>query len=182
LNLVSMFFIIFIIFCLFMIYYTSSQKTKFRKELQKKQQEKNSTLFITLSHIYGLPVAQNMLTQIFSNPNEYEFITGNTSFKLNKSKVTDVSITNNVEIQKNNVSSIGGAISGAILFGAVGAVIGGRSKEKTSNIIHSYLVFTFLDNNEIKYIAFNCTNAIQAKKFVEEFKITKTKEINNINL
>ena len=39
-NLVAIFFII---FCLFMIYYTSSQKTKFRKEIQKKQQEKTAS-------------------------------------------------------------------------------------------------------------------------------------------
>ena len=36
-----------------------------------------------------------------------------------------------------------------MLFGPVGAMIGGRSKEKTSKIIHSYLIFTFLDNDEI---------------------------------
>ena len=52
------------------------------------------------------------------------------TFKLLKEKITDVTMTNDIEIQKNNVSSIGGAVSGAILFGALGAIIGGRAKNK----------------------------------------------------
>ena len=126
------------------------------KKVKKIKQDKNASLFITLLHYSGLPVAQNIYTKIFSKPNEYEFCANNMTFKLLKEKVTDVAITNDVEIQKSNVSSIGGAIGGAFLFGPLGSMIGGRSKEKTSNIVTSYLVFTYLDHDEIKYISFNC--------------------------
>lgn len=167
---VIIFLLIFIFFCLFMIYYTSYHKSKSKKQLASLINEKNATLSITLLHFYGLPIAENVLVQIFSCPNEYEFLANGNTFKLNKNKVTDITITNDIEIQKNNVSSIGGAISGALLFGPIGAIIGGRSKEKTSKIVNSYLIFTFLDKNEIKYIALNCTGDFQASKFVNEFK------------
>lgn len=102
--------LIFILLCLFMVYYTSHQKSKTKKNINNLMNERNATLFVTLSHFYGLPVAQNTITQILSCPNEYEFLANNTSFKLSKEKVTDISITTDVDIQKNNVSSIGGAI------------------------------------------------------------------------
>ena len=107
---VIIFFLIFILFCLFMIYYTSHQKSKIKKNILNLKNEKNATIFMTLSHFYGLPIAENTITQILSCPNEYEFLANNNSFKLSKEKVTDISITNDVDIQKNNVSSIGSAI------------------------------------------------------------------------
>ncbi len=174
--------LVFILFCLFMIYYTSYQKSKIKKNLLNLKNERNATLFITLSHFYGLPIAENTITQIFSCSNEYEFLANNNSFKLAKEKVTDISITNDVDIQKNSVSSIGGAIGGAMLFGPVGAMIGGRAKEKTSKIIHSYLIFTFMDNGEIKYIAFNCTGDMNVYKFVKEFNSKNHKKKTTINL
>ena len=107
---VIIFFIVFICFCLFMICYTSYNKSKIKKNILNLKNERNATLFVTLSHFYGLPVAENTITQIFSCPNEYEFLANNNSFKLAKEKVTDISITTDVDIQKSNVSSIGGAI------------------------------------------------------------------------
>ena len=179
---VIIFFLIFIGFCLFMFFYTSSIKSKAKKNINKIKEEKNANLIISLTHFYGLPVAENTITQILSTPTEYEFIANNTSFKLRKQKVTDVTITTDVEIQKNNVSSIGGAIGGGLLFGPVGAMIGGRSKEKTSKIVNYYLIFTYFDNNEIKYLSFNCTNNLSAYKFTKEFNNTKDNSTNNIEL
>ena len=69
-----------------------------------------------------------------------------------------------------------------MLFGPVGAMIGGRSKQKTSKIIHSYLIFTFSDNDEIKYIAFNCTGNMKAYKFVKEFNSNSQEKKTTINL
>lgn len=149
---------------------------------KKVKQEKNASLFITLLHNKGLPVVQNVSTQIFSRPNEYEFCANNMTFILNKEKIIDVTMTNSVEIQKNNVSSFGGTVGGAMLLGPVGAMIGGRTKEKTSNVVTSYLVFTYLDNDEIKYISFDCTNNLKAIKFVKEFEKNNKKTISNINL
>lgn len=174
--------LVFIAFCLFMVYYTSHKKSQAKKQITNLKKEKGATLFGTFTHFYGLPIAENILVQIFSSEDEYEFLAANTSFKLNKNKITDVSVTTDVEIQKSNVSSIGGAVGGAILFGPIGAMIGGRSKEKTSRVVNSYLIFTYMDDNEIKYVAFNCTGNIAAHKFVKEFKQNNPKTNSTINL
>lgn len=175
--------LLFILFCLFMVYYTSHLKSKAKKELSKLKDDRQASLVMTLNHFNGLPIAENTPTQILSCPNEYEFLANNTSFKLDKNKIQDISITNDVEIQKSYSSSVGGAIGGAVLFGPLGAMIGGRAKEKTSRIINSYLIFTYLDNNEIKYIAFNCSNVFNANKFVKEFKQNgKNKISTTVNL
>ncbi len=157
-----------------------NKKSKMIKDIKE---YKNASLFLTLLHYAGLPIAQNVNTQIFSKSNEYEFCANNMSFNLDKQKVTDVTITNSVEIQKSYNSSVGGAIGGAVLFGPLGAMIGGRSKERTSNIVTSYLIFTYLDNNAIKYIAFDCTNSPKAIRFVTEFQLNNnTKEDKKIEL
>ena len=174
--------LVFIFFCLFMAYYTSHLKSKAKKELSNLKNERQASLVITLSHFNGLPIAENTMTQIFSCPNEYEFLANNTSFKLDKSKVQDISITNDVEIQKSYSSSVGGAIGGAVLFGPLGAMIGGRAKEKTSRIIRNYLIFTYSDNNEIKYIAFNCSSIKIANKFIKEFKQNNQNKSTTVNL
>jgi len=181
-DLTLIFSVIFICFCLFMIYYTSSRKSKAKSELESLKKDKNANLFIALFHFYGLPIAENVLVKVFSCPNEYQFLANGNTFKLSKDKVTDISITTDVEIQKNNVSSVGGTVGGAILFGPVGAMIGGRTKETVSRIVNSYLIFTFLDNNEIKYIAFNCTGNYKASKFVNEFKACDKKASTTIDL
>lgn len=72
--------LIFIFFCLFMVYYTSHLKTKSKKEISNLKDQRQASLFIALNHFNGLPIAENTLTQIFSCPNEYEFLANNTSF------------------------------------------------------------------------------------------------------
>lgn len=71
---------------------------------------------------------------------------------------------------------------GAMLFGPIGAMIGGRTKEKVSRTIHSYLIFTYTNNNEIKYIAFDCTGNRNVHKFIKEFNLNNHKKKTTINL
>lgn len=52
------------------------------------------------------------------------------SFSLPVEKLIDVSVMTNREIQKQYVSSVGGAVAGAMLFGSVGAILGGSAVSK----------------------------------------------------
>ena len=72
-----------------------------------------------------------------------------------------------VEIQKQYVSSVGGAVGGYMLFGGLGAMIGGRAKERETAKTEYYLIITYRKNDELAYISFKADNQWTAEKFVE---------------
>lgn len=161
------FLVLIIIFCIKMICVTSKAK-KAHKQQMKEQGLSNYAAF---THVNGLPISENLLCEIFSYPNRLEFKAGTTDITLAREKITDMCIKTDVEIQQQYVSSIGGAIGGAVLFGPLGAIIGGRAKKKTNKKSQSYLIITYTgDQGELKYIGFNtANNPIVATKLVKEF-------------
>lgn len=124
----------------------------------------------TMNHINGLPLAANVKCTIKSLPDSFEFSSGSMKFVLEKSKITDVSIKTDWEIRKQYVSSAGGAVAGGMLFGPLGALVGGRTKKKTNIEANGYLIITYI-SDEVKYITFKIGfKMASAKKFVREFK------------
>lgn len=154
-------------FCGIGLFYSGNEVKKKKealREAEKAEQEKRRNLGSLwadkLPHTTGLPLAEGTECSIYYLSDKLIFEGGGTSFTLPLERLNDISITTSEELQKSYVSSIGGAVGGAILFGPLGALIGGRAKEKTSKIITSYLVFTYLKDDEIKYIAFDNTNQL----------------------
>lgn len=143
-------------------------------------EKKGASVFGVFNHVNGLPIAENILCQVSSLPDKYEINANGATFNLDKNKVTDVCIKTDVEIQNQYVSSVGGAVGGALLFGPLGAIIGGRAKKKTSKVINRYLIFTYQNNDEIKYVGFDVTNNFAATKFVDEFM--KNKQSQNVSI
>ena len=139
--------------------------------LEKKKQTLNCLEHGTFNHTVGLPVAENAICNVFYCEDKIVIESSGTTFNLPIKRITDISITSNVEIQNAYVSSIGGAVGGAVLFGPLGAMIGGRSKKKETKTVTPYIVFTYLKEDELQYIAFNVTGArAEANKFVKRFK------------
>lgn len=62
------------------------------------------------------------------------------------------------------------------MFGPLGAIIGGRAKTEKSKIASSYLIITYLNNQEeITYIGFDIGNNFSsATKLVKEFRELNT--------
>lgn len=131
------------------------------------------------SHVNGLPIAENMVCEVMAFSDRYEFHAGGATFELERNKVTDISIKTDKDIQKQYVSSVGGAVGGAVLFGPLGAMIGGRAKEKKSTTIYQYLIFTYLKDEEMRYIGIECTNQYwKATKIEFDFEKNKPAESN----
>lgn len=108
---------------------------------------------------------------MFSYPDRIEFKAGTTNIKLSKEKITDMCIKTDIDIQNQVVSSVGGAVGGAMLFGPLGAMIGGRAKTKKVKNVTTYLIITYSSDNELKYIGFDTVNnPASAIKLVKEFK------------
>lgn len=116
-------------------------------------------------------------------PDKYEINANGMTFNLDKQKVTDVCIKTDTEIQQQYVSSAGGAVGGALLFGPLGAIIGGRAKKKKSKMVFRYLIVTYMSENEVKYVGFDVTNNfLLAMKFVDEFTRNNVGKTMNIDL
>lgn len=141
---------------------------------------------ITLPHLTGLSIPENTNTTITSLDNKYELSANGITFNLNKDKITDISLKTDTEIQKQSVSSIGGAVGGAVLFGPLGAMIGGRAKTKNIRTITHCLIFTYLKDENINFIAFDASyNLPDAKKIIKDYQEHKNlynTEIKNVEL
>ena len=104
----------------------------FRKEKKATQQETGTlekpNITAYLAHVNGLPIPENTYCNIATFPDRMEFKAGTTNITLMREKITDMVIKTDTEIQKQIVSSTGGAIAGAVLFGPLGAIIGFDTK------------------------------------------------------
>ncbi len=162
--------LIIIIFCIVAI----SKGVKEGKKINDQKQElfnSGATILASFNHFNGLPIAEGALCQVVSFPDKLKFKSGGIDFDLEKNKITDICIKSEAEIQQQYVSSVGGAVGGAVLFGPIGAMIGGRAKKKTTKTITSYMIITYMKDEEVKYIAFDILNQSSiANRFVKEFK------------
>lgn len=152
---------------------------KYSADISKKEIDSNIPVTApdpikgNFKHVNGLGFAENTPCDVISYPTFYEFKAGAVNYNLSKEKVIDVTVKTDREIQQQYVSSIGGAVAGGVLFGPLGAIIGGRAKKKSIKTYSSYLIITYKDGENIKYIGFDVTNApFKAKKFESEFKKT----------
>lgn len=134
-------------------------------------------------HFNGLNLPENTLCTILLYNDKYEFKANGISFNLPLAKITDVCCKTDVDIQKQYVSSVGGAVGGAVLFGPIGAMIGGRAKQKKVKKVSTYLIITYMDNDAVKYIGFDATNSEWvANNFVNQFKTNGSNTATKIDL
>lgn len=175
--------IAFIVFCIKMVGKTSKAK-KTQKERVNQLKASGMLLQDTFAHVSGLSIAENVFCTMRSYADRYEIHANGAEMNLQRSKVTDVSIKTDTEIQTQYVSSVGGAVGGAVLFGPLGAIIGGRAKQKKTKTVSQYLIITYWSGeNELKYICFDVTGRVySAAKFVDEFVKSRPAEARKIEL
>lgn len=165
----------FVIFCVVMAVKTSKVKKVNKKKL--KELKVNGCTQLVAPHTYGLPVAEGVFCTIQAYADHIDFLSGTTSISLSTDKITDMCIKTESEIQQQYVSSVGGAVGGAVLFGPIGAMIGGRAKKKTSKTLSFYLIITYLkDGADLSYLGFDVTGCSgTARKLVSTFQQNNTK-------
>lgn len=62
-------------------------------------------------------------------------------------------------------------------------MIGGRAKQKKVKKVSTYLIITYMDNNDVKYIGFDATNSEwEANNFVNQFKTNGSNTATKIDL
>ena len=138
----------------------------------KRMNDSRVLLRLRLVHLSGLPIPEGVPCKARTYKDRIEFISGTTNISLSRSKITDVRVMKADEIQKQSVSSVGGAVMGAVLLGPIGAVIGGRAKQKKiHNKTHCLLVTYYGKDNTMATIAFDAEKDVsQAHCLASEFK------------
>lgn len=121
-----------------------------RKKAQKEQGKRT----LTCDHVAGLPLAEGAHCTLIFSEEGIEINSGSNQFRLAIEKTTDITVTTSTAIQKSYVSSAGGAAAGAALFGPLGAMVGGRIKEKTTKTIDEYFIITYTKDCSLNYLSF----------------------------
>ncbi len=175
--------VVFIIYRIVSLTFKVKQLDENVEKRKAKELKGEYNLKIVTNHVTGLPFAENIPVEVFSFNDRYEFNAQGSVINLEKIKVTDVCLKTDKEIQTQYASSVGGAVGGAVLFGPLGAVIGGRAKKKNTTTFTNLLIFTYESDGELKYIGFDVTgNAFKAQKFIDEFKQSRIRNNITINL
>lgn len=161
---------VFVVFCIVMIVRTSRMR-RAQKRITKKLKAQGAGNIVTAIHLNGLPVAEGIPCSIAIYQDRIEFQAGTTHINLDRKKITDMCIKTETEIQQQYVSSMGGAVGGAVLFGPIGAIIGGRAKKKTSKSISYFLIITYTGTNNVPaFIGFDVSACFfTANKIAAEF-------------
>lgn len=156
--------------------YVLYRKSKYYVNGKRKEQEQREKFMTTLNaeHQAGLPLAEGVKCTITKENYKFRITSGGNEFSLGKEKITDICVKTDVEIQSQYVSSVGGAIAGGMVFGPLGAIVGGRAKKKKTTATEYYLIFTYRSNDNICYASFRIEDALKAREWEKEFKMNNS--------
>lgn len=181
-----------IIFCIFMAVKTSKpgRIMKRKNKLYRKAYKKGIFQSMTenLVHAAGLPIASGTTCIVNLTEKGLSISSSGTVFNIDIDKITDISAKTDREIQRSEqyVSSAGGAVAGALMFGIPGALIGGRTKKKKSiSVTYShFMIVTYKKDNTVDHIAFALPgSAMLATHFSNNYKLlSKNKSSTVVNL
>lgn len=154
----------------FACFMTYRNRKKLKLQRKDKMNELNAKDWAIFTHTVGLPLPEGVNCKLYLCEDKIVIEGNNVAFNLQKEKIIDVSIKTNTEIQKAYVSSAGGAVAGALLFGPLGALVGGRTKQRRSIKVTKYLIFTYEKEGNPDYMAFDIKQSFKAAKFVKHFQ------------
>lgn len=137
---------------------------------QRKREIASNTVVLPLAAGISLPEKTRCTIVFYANV--IQIFANGTEFDLPMQKVHDISIKTDIERHDYIASSVGGAVMGGLLFGPIGAAIGGRVKTQTTVKFKKYLIITYVTNKGASYIAFHVTGlySSKAKELVKKFR------------
>lgn len=160
------------------------QSSAAQKISENKATEKGALFSGNYKHCTGLPIAEDVDCTLYAFSDKLVLSASSTDFAIRFDKVTDIQYLSEKDVQHIVHSSVGGAIAGSVLFGPLGAIIGGRTKTKTQTNYSYYLTITYKNaNDELAVLALECLNNVSfPEKFIQEFRDNHKKENITIDL
>ena len=133
-------------------------------------------LRVNAKHYEGLSVREeaNCILKITNYHLQYCDIRGQVIKEISLKDIINVGVINDKHLKEKNKSVIGRGITGGLLFGGVGLVLGGLSGTGTKQINEDvqYIVVNYKEDNENKVISVYVNGAFSGASFV--------KKLNNI--
>lgn len=176
-----------IAFCVTMIIITSKRNRLTNNNKRNKAHPKGVFQPVQKSLILasGLPIASGTSCSVKLNENVMSIESSGTVFNISIDKITDISIKTDREIQtaQHYVSSSGGAIAGALMFGIPGALVGGRAKKKkTTTVTYShFMIVTYKKDDTVAYVAFALPVSVApAVHFINNFNLLAANKENTV--
>jgi hypothetical protein len=162
--------------CFAMAVQTSKAKKRGKAETLRELEARGAVDSVKLPHTAGLSVPEGTPCTLFVYPYALVINCGGVDFRLEAHRIKSMVVKTDIDIQKQLVSSAGGAVGGALLFGPIGALIGGRAKTKRTTEVHSYLILTYMKDGDLSYIAFDANDfsaRTRVNRICEMFKLPK---------
>ena len=133
-------FILLILF-LILVLCTILGRKRFKGNGYMKRNAKKAKAFgcTELTHVSGLTVSDGAKCGLIFLRDEIVVLNGRSDYHIRTEQITEVTTKTETEINKAYVSSTGGALAGGLMFGAVGAAIGGRTKQKPALMQEAFL-------------------------------------------
>lgn len=106
--------------------------------------------------VEGLPIPQSSDVSIKLTPGTVTITGSGQEFEIDISKLTLIDLKSDVEMEKIIQQSAPGMIIGAVTFGVIGAMIGGRVKTKEKRVVNHFLLISY-QSDELKTIVIDAT-------------------------
>jgi hypothetical protein len=129
------------------------------KILEIKARDSGAEIATVGNHFYGLEVPPGSRCDILAYNDKIEINSCGIQYNIRMDQITEFQVKTEEEVKRQYVSSAGGAIGGALLFGAAGALIGGRTKVKEDKTIKFFVVIVYSSGDQTKYILIEVKSA-----------------------
>lgn len=142
---------------------------KREKKAAKKAQKQYENSFISnlqYPHLSGLNLPAGTNCMFRYNESSVVFETGSQRFTMSMQQVMDMSVITLSQMKSQMVSDAGKAVAGGMMFGAVGAMVGGSAKIKNFTAETPCLVITYRSNGEIKQVILDVSSDAWSAKDV----------------
>lgn len=109
----------------------------------------------TMELLSGLNIPQGVKCLVEATGTTLSISALRQTYVIQNKQIRAVSIQTVSEMQKQYVSSVGGAVAGAMLFGGLGAIIGGAAKQKSIRSDTKLFIISYESGEgDIQYVIF----------------------------
>lgn len=159
-------------------------KKMIEKQEAKRQEEIESFTSITrdFTHTAGLSAAPDALCSLTLNKENLLIHGSGFDYNLALSRISSMDLKTDKDIQTfvNQSSSAGKALAGAMMFGVVGALVGGRTKTTTTQHVtyQFFLVVTYRKEEDIDYMIFKSNGQKPVLDFTHAYSLVRNAQEN----